>query len=196
MTKNLMTPFGVANWPALNRADRKFATNDNDPGSYKVDLVVSQEEAQAFIQKAEAVWKATQKDRGLAKRRGDAPWFEEVDEDTGEPTGNWIIRLKQKEFRRTKQGNIPNKIVLIDAHKQPMSEVVGGGSEIRAQVLPYVWEAQGRCGITLQPLVVQVRKLVEGTFGGASVDAFDEVDGFETVGASEAVEEADGTEDF
>ena len=194
MTKNLMTPFGVASYPYLNTPDRKFA-GEGDPGVYKVDLVVTEEEARAFINKAEAAWKAGQQERGLAKKKADAPWFEQEDDDTGEPTGKWIIRLKQKEFRRTKNGDIPNKVVLIDAHKQPMSEVIGGGSEIRVQVLPYVWEAQGRCGITLQPLVVQTRKLVQGA-GGGSLDDFDEVDGYEAVESHEPVSESSGDEDF
>jgi hypothetical protein len=48
---------------------------------------------------------------------------------------------------------------------------LGTGTEARIRFIVYRWESTSAVGITLQPIAIQVRKLVERTEGGGGFDA-------------------------
>ncbi len=183
-----MSPFGIACWPYLNKPDDKFASH-GDPGVYKVDLKVPNDEAADFLAAIEDF-----RDANLEGRKAKLPWKAELDKE-GNETGNVLIRFSQKEFIKTSRGNMPMKVLLIDGHKKPMTEIIGPGSTIRGKVNARIWTVKGETGLTLHPSVVQCTDLKESMDAGT--DDFDEVDGgFSSAGAGETVEGTPGTGDF
>jgi hypothetical protein len=184
-----MSPSGIACWPYLNSPDSKFAS-PGDPGSYKVDLKLSLDEAADFMSSVEDF-----RDSHMDGRPANLPWKKELDENNKE-TGNILIRFTQKEFIKTTRGNMPMAILLIDGSKQKMSEIIGPGSTIKVKCNARVWTVKGETGVTLHPVVVQCTDLKESM--AASSDGFDEVDGaFSSAGGGGVMPETTpGTGDF
>ena len=60
---------------------------------------------------------------------------------------------------------------MVDAGGQPTKAHVGGGSTIRIGCEMFCWEAAGRKGVSLQPMIVQVIDLVQDT-GKVSLEEF------------------------
>lgn len=183
-TKTITTPAGIARYPHLNRPDLKF----DDVGVFKVNLEMSNEDAESFIAKIDELFTefVSEKKRELKKdklKMHAFPW-EEND-------GMTQLKLKVKAVGKTKAGEeYSRQPKIFGADGKPLEANIGGGSKIKVAVVPYFWyTASLGAGITLQPKAVQVIDLV--TWGdGASAEAY----GFDV---SEAKPEAKrtGTDD-
>ena len=182
----ITTPKGTAQFPWLNKADTKFS----ELGDYKVNLVVPKDEAAAFVKKVtDARKEAAQAEK--AKKLAPLPFENELD-DQGNETGNVVIKCKVANKRSKRTGEVwDRKPALFDSKLTPISATVGGGSQLRLSCELYFWKSANLgMGVMIQPLAVQVIKLVE--LGGVSADdfGFEEEDGFE--GSAATTETDDG----
>jgi hypothetical protein len=177
------TPLGTAVFPHLNSPDTKF----DDNGIYATSLSLSPEDAEPLIAALEKMYdteykKFCQDKKKAALKQSDKPWSEEVDKDSGEPTGNYIFKFKMK--AKTKTG-VEMRPVLFDSKCQPLAENIGGGSKMKVAFEPSCWfvPALG-VGISLRLKGVQVVELKE--WGGRSAESlgFGEEEGFESASAT------------
>jgi len=164
------TPKGIAQYPWLSKPDTKFS----EEGDYKVNLILSKEEALPILKQinevyAENIWKETKKAKGNEVKKAPPPWAEEKDE-AGHPTGNIILKFKSK---------AAYKPAIFDAKGIPMiNSNIWGGSEIKVAgtIAPYYTSLIG-AGVALRLRAVQVIQYVDGT-QGASRFGFEETAGY------------------
>jgi len=180
------TPIGKARWPHLSEPDTKF----DEDGSYHVDLILDGEEAADLVSRLEALYNDAyagfcREKKKTNLKQSDMPFAPEED-DEGQATGNMVFRFKMR--AKTKKG-IDLRPLLFDAKMNPMTEVIGGGSDIRVSFDPSCWfvPALG-VGMSLRLRGVQCVRLVE-YLGGSDPESlgFQAEDGFEssaTVGSS------------
>lgn len=161
-------PKGIARFPSLHRPDTKF----NENGVYKANVAVPAEEAEATMQKLQAIAKA---ELGKALAKSDnSLWKYEID-DNGDETGMVMFKCSVKNIVK-KDGELwDRKPVQFDAQLNKVSEVIFGGSELAVACDVRVWEFSGKKGISLQPTAVQIIKLV-GPSGGDDDHGFAAVD--------------------
>ena len=193
---------GRAKWPKLNEPD---AFKPGDTPYYKVDLILTPEEAKPIIAQLEEAYEAgyqyhlNKEGKARLKKSSTRPWFEEEEKD-GSLTGQMIFRCKARGENRD---GCKLSLLVVDSATKPMTEQVGGGSLLRVAGDPYVWfvGAHG-VGISLQMAGVQVLEL----HGGASPRTaegcgFTAEEGFETASAAMATapvgtDEDDAGDDF
>ena len=171
-SKTITTPAGVARYPHLNRPDKKFS----EVGEFKVNLEMSSEDAEPFIKQIEALFgefvaaKKTELKKDKLKIHT-APW-----EDND---GQTILKLRVKAVGKNKEGEEFSRAPkLFNASGEVITDNIGGGSKVKAAVVPYCWyTASLGAGVTLQPKAVQVLDLVTwGDGGSASAYGFDVVE--------------------
>lgn len=170
--KTITTPAGIARYPHLNRPDKKFS----EIGEYKVNLELPANEAEPFIKQIEALFGEflAEKKRELKKDKlklHAAPW-EEND-------GSTMLKLRVKAVGKSKEGEEFSRAPkLFNASGEIISDNIGGGSKLKAAVVPYCWyTASLGAGVTLQPKAIQVLNLVTwGDGGSASAYGFDVVE--------------------
>ena len=154
----ITTPTGVALYPWLNKPDTEY----NKDGEYKVNLVLSKEDAQPLIDTINEVFKENLNDEMKKQDKKDLktanpPYSEQLDGD-GKPTGNFIFKFKSK---------AAYKPAIFDASGETVIDPqIWGGSEIRvnAALYPYFVSSIG-AGVSLKLRAVQVIALVEGSEG-------------------------------
>lgn len=180
----LLTPVGTARWPRLCKPDTKF---DKD-GVYKVDLILSNDDANPLIKEIRQVLDghvaSIKKEKPSWKKKvADPPFFPEVD-DADNETGNWIFKFKLKAVGVNGDDRWEQRPIIMDSHKTPIdteSIEVGQGSRmsVGCEVVPYLSPMVG-AGVSLRLKIVQVVELRES---GSSVGddwGFDVVEGFVT----------------
>ena len=163
------TPKGIAQYPWLSKPDTKF----NEEGEYKVNLVLTKEDATPVIEQINAAFaenlKVQMKENGKDIKTANPPYMNELDDD-GKPTGNVIIKFKSKALYPP---------AIFDAKGDVMKESnIWGGSEIRVNgsIAPYYVKLIG-AGVSLRLRAVQAIQYVEGGTGSADRFGFEEVDG-------------------
>jgi len=164
------TPKGIAQYPWLSKPDTKF----DEEGQYKVNLILSQEDAKPLIQQinesfAQNLKEETKKNKGKDIKTANPPYSDELD-DNGKPTGNIIIKFKSKAIYPP---------AIFDAQGNVMKDSnIWGGSEIRVNgsIAPYYVPLIG-AGVSLRLRAVQVIEYVEGGTGSADRFGFEEVEG-------------------
>ena len=185
--KVLVTPAGVAQYPALLTPDTRFATDGI--GTFKCNLVLPEAEAEDFIEVCEGLLaeklealegELTKKQFNAVKEKGLSMPFAIETDDEDDPTGNVVIKAKQKAGYISKKDNklVERSMQVVDAKKKKISVNVGGGSRVKMAVELSTWHnAANGYGVTARLNAVQVLELME--FGGQAVNMFDEEDGFE-----------------
>tara|TARA_R110000803_G_scaffold56372_1_gene113695 strand:+ start:160 stop:834 length:675 start_codon:yes stop_codon:yes gene_type:complete len=165
----ITTPKGIAQYPWLSKPDTKFS----EEGEYKVNIILTKEEAAPLVEKinnvfAENVKEETKKAKGKEIKTSKPPYMDEVD-DEGNPTGNVILKFKSK-------AAYPPAI--FDSKGTVMKDSnIWGGSEIKVNgyVAPYFTSMVG-AGVALRLRAVQIIQYVEGS-QGAGRFGFEEEDG-------------------
>ena len=189
MTARLTTPAGVLSFPCfIDEPDTQYRdeTNPNDKGEYKARLVLTPDQAREFQATLEQMFEEFCARKEIEMRRkvkvGDdaMPWYAETDRDTGEETGNIIIRAKMKAAYVSKRtGQVVEQTPKVfDATPTPMVPIppIGAGTRAKLNVTPSCWYNGGKgAGLTLYLNAVQVLELKEKG-GGTTADAF----GFDT----------------
>jgi len=170
MNKTFTTAKGIAYYPYISAPDTKF----DEQGHYKVNLCLSEEDAQPVIEliKQSVVEgiKALKKDKPNTEiKQAPLPFSKEVDED-GDPTGNVIIKFKSK---------AAYKPAVFDSKGNMMTNSnIYGGSEIKVNgSCAFYHTAMLGAGVSLRLRAVQIIQYVEGA-SGATKFGFEEVEGF------------------
>lgn len=179
--ETLLIKRGIAVFPALQTPDCKF----NDLGVYKASLKLPFDEAEPYMKKIAAAYKAhvgKPHPKKPSKGTKGALWYMEVD-DEGEDTGYVVFNISVKNIKR-KDGEIwDRKPLLIDAKRNKLGSDVNpwGGSTLTVKVEVYPWTFSTTKGISLQPLIVQVVDLVIGNGRDIEdVSDFAEEEGYES----------------
>lgn len=191
MNKTFTTAKGVAYYPYISAPD----TNFDEQGHYKVNLCLSEAEAQPVIELIKQTVvegiKALKKDKpNMEIKQAPLPFSKELDDD-GNPTGNVIVKFKSK---------AAYKPAVFDSKGNMMTKSnIYGGSEVKVNgSCAFFHTAMIGAGVSIRLRAVQVIQYVEGA-SGANKFGFDEVDGFtveedvftsEATPAAAAVEEA------
>jgi len=165
------TPKGIAQYPWLSTPDTKFS----EEGEYKVNLIIPKQEAIPVLKQinevyAQNVESELKKAGGKEIKKAPPPYAEELDE-TGQPTGNVILRFKSK---------AAYKPAIFDSKGIPMIESnIWGGSELKVNgsVAPYFTSLIG-AGVALRLRAVQVIQYVQGNSSSSSF-GFEEEVGYE-----------------
>jgi hypothetical protein len=177
--KKIVSPKGVAKFPALSAADMKFAKNGI--GTFHVELLLPADDAattefcntlQKLAEEAYEEHKAALKGPKAKTVMLHVPFKDDYDKE-GEPTGNIAVSFKSSSHYADKKTGelIEKKLPLFDS-KGTLIETkvnVGGGSVIKVSFTPFGFynaTGQGMAGISLRMNAVQVIKLK--TWGGAS----------------------------
>lgn len=168
----MTTPRGIAVYPRLDRPDTKFDEN----GTYKADLRVPADRADALIKKLSKIYRDhTGKVHPKHPERDNknAFYYIETDED-GEETGNVVFKLRVKN-KITRKGELwDRRPAQFDARGKPIRNPkrVGGGSELIVSFEVYLWQTPtGGKGMSLQPEAVQIISLEEYD-GTKSADSY------------------------
>ena len=183
MAKNsyvkIVSPEGVSKYAWLTQPDTKF---DKD-GHYKVNLVISTENAQSLMKQIDDEMKksleiAKEKNKGKAIKQANSPYENEVVE--GKETGNIEFKFKRKAQVIAADGKvIPFKVAIFDSAGKPMMNGnVWSGSKMKvsAELIPW-YTAMAGAGVSLRLRAVQITELVEGGAGSAEGYGFDKVEG-------------------
>ena len=170
MNKTFTTPKGVAYFPYISQPDTKF----DEAGVYKVNLCVPREEAEPIIKliNAEIVSgiKGVMEKSKKEVKQAPVPYHDEVDEDTGQPTGNVIIKFKSK--AAWKPAVFDSKGNMMTSHN------IYGGSVIKVNgSIAFYSSPSIGAGVSLRLRAVQIIEYVEGA-DGATKFGFDSEDGF------------------
>jgi hypothetical protein len=169
------TPRGIAVYPRLSTPDTKY----NKHGNYKADVKVKTADAQSTIKAIQEVAK-----RHIGKvlpLKKNACWeYEKItDEETGDEreTGFVVfkLRVKNRMVKDRRSGNEQlwdRKPAMFSAGGKPVPKAkVGAGSEYAVTFEIYEGkDGDGNPIVNLQPVAVQIFKLVEFSSGGADAD--------------------------
>lgn len=208
-SKNMVrmtTPRVTFGWSNLSTPDTTYADkeNPNDLGKYKVRVSLPKDDPRAlklmgelepmWLQHLEETAAETGKPIKLLKYDADSiPWGDELDKESGDPTGNVVFRFALKARTVSKSGKVYDKRpVVYSSDLKPMVPVpnIGPGTEGRISFDVYPWAA-AKVGMSLQLVGVQILKLVER---GGSSDP--ESCGFESEPGCEVGSESGGEGDF
>ena len=183
MNKTFTTEKGVAYYPYISAPDTKF----DEQGHYKVNLCLPKEDAKSVIELINSeilngikALKEQKPNKNI--KQAPVPYHDELDEETGEPTGNVVIKFKSK---------AAYKPAVFDSKGNMMtnSNIYGGSVlKVNGSCAFYDSPAVG-VGVSLRLRAVQVIQYVEGA-QGASKFGFGEEAGFtvsEEVETSEPV---------
>ena len=154
MAEVVTLPKGTALYPHLNSPDFKFAEH----GAYQTGLSVPVEEAKPVMDK---IAKFFETSHGKKINPSDNSAWKLEEDDQGERTGRVVFRAKAVN-RINKAGDLwDRKPKIVDAKGAVTTAKVGKGSTIRIGCELYAWDSNGKKGVSLQPVVVQVIELVE-----------------------------------
>jgi len=192
------SPQGTAVWPWLNEPDTRFDEN----GVYTVTLRLSAEDAEPFMADLKQIFRdgydaEVKKQKKQKLKLANMPWTDHED-DQGNETGMIDFKFKQKSAYEYEGKKIENRVLLIDAKRNPVTDQIGGGSKIRVGFEPYVWYVPSMgVGMSLRLKAVQVIDLVQYT-KGQNTDEFDfkEEDGYTTAPFSTSNDTAGNGFDF
>ena len=151
VSKSFVTPAGIAQYPWLTKPDTKF----NSDGVYSTSLILSESDGERLIAKLAPVYEevianeqgklqdALENAKGkdivklkekLESFQGKTPWDDVYDEE-GEKTGQYVFRFKSNATFKTKEGDLkPRKIKFIDTSAPPQEisvKELWGGSKLK-----------------------------------------------------------------
>lgn len=185
-----ITPKGTFVYPYLVTPDHGTGTFTNANGVYKVNLRLTEAEAEELIAKLQPIYdEAIAKGQAefdalpLAKRKkmGDmktTPLYEEeYDEETEEPTGSVIFKFATTASGTNKKTGKPWKrtIDLFSASgKKIKPAMVGGGTigKVSFEANPYFIAGSGLAGLKLYLVAAQILELNSSMRGGGSAASY------------------------
>lgn len=197
-----ISPRGIFRFPSLTKPDYGNDKFPKPDGEYKVQLVLTEEEAAPLIAKLtpeyeKAIEAAEEEFKGLKveqrKKLKEVAkndlYATEYDQETEEPTGNLIFKFSMKASGvNKKKEKWTRKPAIFNAKgvalKNPPN--IWGGSEgkVSFEASPYFIPGTGAAGLSLRLTAVQLLELVsEGSrsassYGFGQEDGYDEADEF------------------
>jgi hypothetical protein len=202
--ERVVTPAGVARWPALSKPKNKYQSEELE---YVVDVIIGSAESKSLRHKlddatdeafqsfkAKYAGKKDKKGKPIKVEKADSP-YGLVFDDEGNETGDYFFKIRCNAQGKTKNGEVFNfKPALFDAKGKPLSKSVniGGGTTLKAsfEIVPYYVGSSGKAGVSLRLKAVQVLDLVQfGGGGNAKSFGFDEEEGYEFEGSEDDEDE-------
>ena len=194
---SFVSPKGTFRYPSLVTPDYGTKEFPKSDGEYKVQLILTEAEAQPLIEKLQPIYDAAisegeEKFKGLkveqrkklgALKANDL-YAIEYDQETEEPTGNVIFKFSMTASGKTKEGKQwSRKPALFDAKGKPMVDappIWGGTSgKISFEASSYFIPGTGAAGVKLRLNAAQIIDLVSGGNKDAGAFGFGEEDGYE-----------------
>ena len=178
MSKKITSPEGAAIWPALQTPtnfkgegplayETKIRLDPAAPGvaEFIEALEAAHAQGKQDINEQRARFNEKPLSAAQLKKESSRPWTDELDKDTGEPTGNLTVKAKLKAERKVRGEMISQRPALFDGagNAFPVDTPVWSGSTVRLSVepRPYYVPAIGY-GVSLQLKAVQILKVVNG----------------------------------
>lgn len=201
---NIISPAGTAVQVYLTKPSDKF----NKAGVYSVKLAIDRAAAEPMCKKLDAlldqVWayyaerKPVASMKRMTKR---APYEDELDEKTGEPTGRVVLNVKEVASRVDAKGRpttFAPKLYDVKGNEVKRVPNVGRGTTMKVgfNARGYLAEAQKEIGVTLRLRAAQILRLVE--YAGSDFQFSEEDGDFEDTSSSTENESgfvAEGDED-
>lgn len=183
----LWTPVGTLFMPYLVtprdfKGDQRFA--------YDTGLVLTGAEASAFANQVDAMLKEQAAEAGARSVRP-APYKDHTDKDGNVIPGATLFRFKVPAEVQTKRGPWVRKPKIADSLGKLVDTeglTIGTGTEARIAFTTYLTQGGGQAGLRLEPVGVQIRKLVE-TFQPSDEVTFEAMDDGYDVGEPGTFEE-------
>jgi hypothetical protein len=193
-------------FPKLNDPDTKFQPDGVYTVKLRLEGAVAADMARQIEAFRDAAYEEELEAQGKKKLKlAGLPFGPEVDRDSGEEVdGVTQFNFKMRAIVRPKgRAAWTQKPALFDAHKNPLTEEIWGGSKIRVAYQMRPWLSPLGFGIALDLKAVQVIDLVTRGERNADSFGFDEEEGFASSGQDESLpsdkESAgadDGPDDF
>lgn len=159
------TPVGELVYPWLSRADTRYEPE----GIFQTKLLLPFDGAQELIARLEGVRSDFIQTLDVKDQKKLEPadvWEYEQDE-SGDDTGNVLLRFKLKQRITPKSGDpFTQAPVLVDAATgEAITQPIYGGTmaRLKGQIVPYTNAASKSVGVTLRLRAVQVHELVSGS---------------------------------
>jgi hypothetical protein len=174
--QSFFTPVGPCKWAKVFEPQDPLEAGKSREWSIQLTLDPQLHKTIDFLTQLDDLFKEI---NGKAKvARDGIPYKEEIDKETGEPTGLVIIKFKRKET--SNKGNIIPPPLVIDSQRNPWpaDTLIGNGSKARIKFSPYGWDAvtgTGR-GLSLWLEALQVIDLVPYESRDMA-EGFDDVEG-------------------
>lgn len=187
MSKNVYkdSAFGIGLFNHCYAAD----SYQGGPPTFKTDLALTGADADALKAEFDAAAKAAWDDfwaseagqKIPAGKRKDwtqyAPYEEEVDDKSGEPTGRTIFKFRQNESIKLRDGTIKHVVIgIYDASGETeVKQEVNFGSTIRVRysLRPFAATGLKLAGVRADFAMVQVKRMAEKSGGGGGFGAVD-----------------------
>lgn len=188
--KAIRTPAGVAKFANISKPKLNFKKTGEE---YSVDLVFeptpeieafqAQLVALAEASKDEAIKnaKSAVEKKKIGQYRLYLPIEDELDKETGEPTGKLLLKAKNSASFVKDGVEQKRSLPVFDAKGKPAPGLnIGRGSTLKVSVVPngFTNPAADKYGVSLWLKAVQVINLVEYGGGNAESFGFGEEDGF------------------
>ncbi|CAE7866145.1 unnamed protein product, partial [Symbiodinium necroappetens] len=193
-----ISPIGEFQYPWVNKPDTKF----NDDGLYSVDLILDGQDAAKLKAKIDGAAESYLNEHTDEMKPAQAkqwelyvPYNDELDEETGEPTGRTIFHFKQNAKIILKDGSTKIvKIEIRDAGDNIINKQVFGGSEGRVlfSMRGIAVSSSKKAGVRLDFAKVQVTQLIQGSAGSRGFGAVE--GGYVADGEDQGFGGADGDE--
>jgi hypothetical protein len=185
---NIVTPAGSALWCKIFVPDTKYKAE----GEYSTKMVLPADEAGELIdilkEEVEIIWNETIPGLkpAVAKQMARSyPFTDELDEETGDETGNLIFKFTTRASYKKKDGSTgENSVALFDASGKAIpkgaSPRIGNGSLIKvsATVIPFSSPGTKKIGVSLRLRAVQLVQLEEYAGGDGGSYGFGASDGY------------------
>ena len=179
------TPEGTFQYPYLVKPDFGNAQFPDPDGTFKVNLILSLEDAQPLIEQLQPVYDKAMADgaEGFAKLKveqrkklkslTEIPLYTpEYDKETEEETGNVIFKFSTSASGKNAKGEAWKRTLpLFDAGGnkcKPSMVASGTKGKVAYEVSPYFIPGSGSAGIKLYLTAAQIISLVESGGGGSA----------------------------
>lgn len=198
MSKPIVHVRGTAIWPHLNTPDTKY----KDAGEFHTKLRITADQAQPLIDAytvlQEAEMAAVQEaKKGKRAKAADLPIQPEYDNQTGEATGYYTLRVAMKASGvNNKTGKSwQRQLPIFDSQGKPAADFIKSGSEIVVAFYPAPWSnPKAECGVKLYLVGVQIINLAGSGGASASGLGFGAVEGGFVASASTPEDEPEEDE--
>jgi len=191
------SPKGTFVYPYLVKPDFGQGQFANTTGIYKVNLRLTEEEAEPLLAQLQPIYDQAIEDgkqefaklkieaRKKLKSLTETPLFDvDYDKETEEPTGTIVFKFATKASGKNAKGEEWKRTIdLFNASgKKITPSIVGGGTlgKVSFEAAPYFIPATGVAGVKLYLCAAQILELSEGGNGGsASSYGFGKEEGYE-----------------
>lgn len=193
----MVTPKGTFRYPALTKPDYGNEQFPKPAGEYKVQLILTESNAQSLIEKLQPLYDAAisegqakfkelkvEQRKKLGELKQNDLFATEYDQDTEEPTGNLIFKFTMMASGISKKDGKKweRKPAVFDAKGKPLKDVsIWGGTEgkVAFECNPYFIPGTGAAGLKLRLKAAQIINLVSGGGGNSGSFGFGEEEGYE-----------------